>query len=188
MLRDLDIRVGVNTVSATAIADANLFDATDNAIASTDAVTAAAALVDLTAAKGFYVNLEGSGHALVGEKVLTDAQTYNKQVFFATYIPNATISGAACQASAGTSRFYLFSVVDGRPTQDLDGSGDEVNLTIPDRYHELEQSGLPPTPALLFPNVSSTALTDRAVVCIGPECLDPGLAVSVEKTYWIKKQ
>jgi len=114
---------------------------------------------------------------------------------FATYIPGARSTGSACQASSGTSRFYLMSVVDGRPVRNFDGLGTDdpttkdvdESLTTADRYDELNQGGLPPNPTILFAATTGT-LPDKPIVCVGSECLDPGFTIASEKTYWIRRQ
>jgi type IV pilus assembly protein PilY1 len=191
MIRDLDTVVGVNTVDDTPVTDADLFDTTDNVIAdaasTSDDEDVEEALEALWDADGYYVNL-GPANSLTGEKVLTDAQTFAGEVLFSTYTPGASFAGAACQAAAGLSKLYLFRLPDGQPVHNFDGQGAADDQTAADRYVQLHQGGLPPTPALLFPTISTTVLAERAIICVGPECLDPGLVLSTEKTYWIKKQ
>jgi len=165
----------------------DLYNATDNAIGSPTAATVNAAKVALADAPGYYVSLRPSSTTLNGEKVLTDAQTFDGKVLFTTYTPAARSVGATCRASAGLSRFYLFSIVDGQPVNNYDNIGDVDELTQTDRYTELAQGGLPPTPTILFPTINGT-LPEETLVCVGAECFDPGFTLRAEKTYWIKRQ
>lgn len=187
VLRDPDVVVGNDSAFAVGNEEDELFDATDNAIASSNADTAKAAQIELNASKGFFINFVTSGGGLAGEKVLTESQTFNNSVLFATYQPEGRIAAQQCQASEGLSRFYLVSVADGRPVANLDGQGTDDALTTPDRYKELAQAGLPPDPTILFPGVDGTLPTE-ALVCIGPECFNPGLPIETSKTYWFKRR
>lgn len=166
---------------------AHLYDATENAIGSKTEGTAAAAKQTLNDADGFFINLQPSDNVLEGEKVLTDAQTFDNMILFTTYTPAARSLGEKCRASAGVSRFYLFSILDGQPVQNFDQVGADDELTQEDRYFELAQGGLPPTPTILFPSLDGL-LPQEAMVCVGAECFNPGFALATEKTYWIKRQ
>jgi type IV pilus assembly protein PilY1 len=183
VLRDPDVAVGSDTgFFATDIgASPNLFDATDNAIASSDPDVAAAAQASLASSDGFFIDLAAPDGTLHGEKVLTESRTFNNSVIFATFEPGAKQAAATCQASLGLSRFYLFSIVDGRPVQNLTGDSDA------DRFKELAQGGLPPDPTILFPSIGGV-LPKEALVCVGPECFQAGLTIQTDKTYWIKQR
>lgn len=194
VIRDPDVSKSATAlpqrVAATgSILDTNLYDATSNAVGSSNQSTAQTAKIAMGNADGFYVNLQTSGGGLEGEKVLSDTQTFDGKVLFTTYTPSARSLGETCRASSGLSRFYMFSVFDGQPVQNLDEVGDETALTPTDRYRELAQGGLAPTPVILFPELTSTtgALPETTLVCSGGECLplDP---VNTFKTYWIKRQ
>ncbi|TDU30788.1 type IV pilus assembly protein PilY1 [Panacagrimonas perspica] len=194
VLRDPDVAKSATSLptrigTSGSITNANLYDATTNAIGSTNETTAQAAKVTLNNADGFYVRLQETSNAQVGEKVLSDAQTFDGQVLFTTFTPAARSTGQNCRASSGLSRFYLFSIIDGQPVQNFDEVGDPNELTQTDRYTELAQGGLSPTPVILFPDLTSTTgnLPNNALVCSGTECLEL-FNLGTEKTYWIKRQ
>ena len=168
--------------------NADLVDTTNNVVGDgSDAVAAAAASAQLRASRGYYIRLQPANDSLNGEKVLTDAQTFDGKILFASYIPEAKSNIVQCQASAGLSRFYVFNIEDGQPLANYDTVGEDDELTRTDRFEELEQGGLPPNPVLLFPTISGP-LPDNVLVCVGAECLDPEFNLSTNKTYWIKRQ
>lgn len=180
VLRDPDVAVGKETLFDTIaargapITESDLQDLTDNVIGTGTAVDQSQALADLASASGFYVRLAGAG-----EKVLTTARTFNNRVIFATFTPGV-VSNASCQASQGTARLYLIDVNTAEPKFDFDQDG---VLETEDRSVALAQGGLPPNPVILFPD-SGTGLPEEAFVCVGAECLDLDLTVSIIKTYW----
>lgn len=194
VIRDPDVDKGATSLptrigTSGSLTEANLYDATANAIGSTTSTTSQAAKVSLGAADGFYVSMREAGGGQVGEKVLSDAQTFDGKVLFTTFTPSARSTGQNCRASSGLSRFYLFSIIDGQPVQNFDEIGDPNALTQTDRYTELAQGGLSPTPVILFPDLTTTTgnLPNTALVCSGTECLEL-FNLGTEKTYWIKRQ
>jgi type IV pilus assembly protein PilY1 len=185
----------------------DLYDATDNLLDSTDPDVQQDEQDAFNAAQGFYINIGGTG-IRPGEKVLTESRTFDNKVLFASFQPGARSPAQACQASTGLSRLYLFDVVNGTPVRNFSDNPDDPNDDIvddprdpgdssgednelakdpEDRYVELSQGGLPPDLSVLFPSVDAT-LPQEALVCVGPECFNPGLAITTEKTFWIKKQ
>ncbi len=201
VLRDPEIGIQEN-YTPISIVESDLYDATENLAGSADAAVAQAARQAIFAKKGFYINMGAVGSGRAGEKVITESQTFNNQVLFASYQPGGRSAAQQCSASSGLSRFYIFSLIDGQPTQDLsdgptdptDPGGEPTDPTSPtkprdpdDRFKELAQGGLPPDPAILFPNLGAV-LPQEALVCIGPECFNPGLNIETQKTYWLKRR
>ncbi len=93
-----------------------------------------------------------------GEKVLAESRTFNNQVFFPTYLPQAR--NGSC-APVGRNRVYAVSVDNGAPLLDLNND----NQTTPtDRYTDLAQGGIAPEVTFLFP---------RQVPGQGPNPNDP---------------
>jgi type IV pilus assembly protein PilY1 len=194
VLRDPDVNKGATSfttrLATTPLTNANLVDVTTNAIGGADSTKdAPTAKVELGNADGFYVRMQETGGGQVGEKVLSDAQTFDGKVLFTTFTPAARSTGQNCRASSGLSRFYLFSIIDGQPVQNLDEVGSPTELTQTDRYTELAQGGLAPTPVILFPDLTTTTgnLPNTALVCSGTECLEL-FNLGTQKTYWIKRQ
>jgi len=80
-----------------------------------------------------------------GEKVLAESRTFNNQVFFPTFLPQAR--NGSC-APVGRNRVYAVSVDNGAPLLDLNND----NQTTPtDRYTDLAQGGIAPEVTFLFP-------------------------------------
>ena len=189
VLRDPDDEIGED--SALSIVESELYDATDNLLGQGDAATVAVEEPKLTASKGFYINLVDGSGAFVGEKVIGDSLTFENKVIFSSF-QNGTPDNA-CSVAGGRSKLYLLSVINGAPAADLSnfttGTPTDCSATActkEDRTISLRQQGLPPDPTLLFPALGST-LPDEALICIGAECFEPGLAVETKKTYWLKK-
>ncbi|HLG52827.1 MAG TPA: hypothetical protein VI339_02850, partial [Steroidobacteraceae bacterium] len=80
-------------------------------------------------------------NSATGEKALAESRTFQGDVFFTTYAPEAREATGACSIAFGQSRLYVVSAVDARPVNNNDGSTDE---TTDDRDRELNQSGIPP--------------------------------------------
>jgi type IV pilus assembly protein PilY1 len=114
-----------------------------------------------------------------GEKVLSKSFTFQNAVFFTSFTPAAAAN--ACVAASGLNRLYRVDVVDGSPTTNLDDPIDDPDdLTEEDRIQELQQGGIAPKPVFLFPRDRS----DEPIVCIGVECLDPGMDNDLVRTFW----
>jgi type IV pilus assembly protein PilY1 len=83
-----------------------------------------------------------------GEKVLSQASTYNDAVIFTTYTPTSVVPADPCAGvGTGTNRVYLVSVFDGAPLLDRNKDG---TLTTLDRASDLAQGGIAPQTAFLF--------------------------------------
>ncbi|TLZ55794.1 MAG: hypothetical protein E6K22_03280, partial [Gammaproteobacteria bacterium] len=130
-------------------------------------------------AVGWKLTLNQPGNSWVGEKVLAASSTFNDQILFTTYTPNASASSNPCTPGAGNNRLYAVSVFDGRPVDNL---ANQSNATIADRWTTLAQGGIAPGVTFLFPAPQTavngsppppTTPTDqRPVVCLsGAEVL-----------------
>lgn len=179
-LRDPDYAVDTDT--AVSINPNRLFDATDNLIGEGTESEQATAQAALAVAEGIYIDLVSAGGTLKGEKVLTTSTTFDNKVIFATFEPGARAT-QNCQATLGKSRLYLFNITDGQPVENFDELGEDNELRRTDRSRTLSQGGLPPDPVVLFPEVNGQ-LPQEALVCVGPECLNPNLTINTTKTFW----
>src|SRR5205807_9187411 len=99
-------------------------------------------------ATGWKLTLNQPGNSWVGEKVLAASSTFNDQVLFTTYTPNASASSNPCTPGAGNNRLYAVSVFDGSPVDNL---ANQSNASIADRWTTLAQGGIAPGVTLLFP-------------------------------------
>ncbi len=87
------------TYSGATVAEADLFDTTDNAIQEGSAAQITAATAALTAAKGWLITL------LTGEKVISSSVTLGGATFFNTNQPTPPASGV-CGGNLGLAREY----------------------------------------------------------------------------------
>ncbi len=160
-------------VAYTPITETALYDATDNLVQQGDADEQNEAAAAIGLADGWYIRLTNSG-----EKVLSTSQTINNEVFVTTYEP--TPSTNPCIPSAGTSRLYHISVLDGRAVRNYDGVGKADELTRPDREVALKTIGLPADPQRM-------RVDDTDVVCVGAECVTVDSLKGVVETYWYEE-
>lgn len=108
-------------------------------------------------------------NAAAGEKVLAEARTFNNQVFFTTFTPNAGPGADPCAPALGTNRLYILSLFNAAPVTNLDGSVDSTNLTATDRYIEFGGS-IAAEVVFLFPS------PEKPDECVGEECRPPPVA------------
>lgn len=99
-------------------------------------------------AEGWKLLLDQPGNSWVGEKVLATSSTFNNQILFTTYSPNAAVASNPCTAGAGNNRIYAVSVFDGSPVDNLSS---QSNTSITDRSMALAQGGIAPGVTFLFP-------------------------------------
>jgi len=159
----------------TLLSEADLYDITSNLISqgTTDEKTSAKiALYDN--AQGWYLNLGGSG-----EKVLAEAMTYDNQVFFSTYTPQASPSNS-CSSLPGLGKLYAVSLFDASPVRNLDNG---ATMTKEDRLiKDLDKGGIPPPPVVVFPPGKQPTLL------VGNESLNAiEMQLTMQKTYWTPK-
>lgn len=126
-------------------------------------------------AKGWFIDLEGTG-----EKVLSSSVTADHKVIFTSYLPEA--ESAFCSPAEGSGNVYALSVINGSPVLDLNNSGDRINLSKDDRSQELKHAGIPPPTSVLFPEIGN------ATVVVGTETLEElDLNDLRRRTFWQEK-
>ena len=103
-----------------------------------------------------------------GEKILAEARTFNNQIIFTTFTPASAASANDCEPSPGTNRVYVLDLFNGAPVNNLDGLGDDDELTISDRFEEFEGS-IASEAILIFPSPEDPT-------CVGDQCNPPPLA------------
>ncbi len=121
------------------------------------------------------------------QMVLADATTFNNEVFFVSFSPDAA-AASTCGAGRGKNFLYRVSVLNGDPIADLSaivsGQEDEARVT------QLAQGGIAPAPRFLFPSADDPATCTGAecapppIYCIGAECGDPGFPNVPVRTLW----
>jgi len=121
------------------------------------------------------------------QKVLTDSITFDDSVFFVAFSPDSN-AAATCSAGNGSNILYRVNVANGDPVvNNLDtldpADSDDARRTT------LQQGGIAPTPAILFPspddpNCVGADCSPRPIMCVGVECNSPfGPNVPV-RTLW----
>ncbi|HSD68845.1 MAG TPA: PilC/PilY family type IV pilus protein [Woeseiaceae bacterium] len=125
----------------------------------------------------------------VGEKVLSDSQTFADSVFFVSFEPTVG-SDDPCQAGLSVNRLYRVNVANGDPVVALDtlDPNDAAGIDA-SRVTELEQGGIAPKPSFLFPsptdpNCTGEECSPPPIGCVGVECFDPGFANNPVRTLW----
>jgi type IV pilus assembly protein PilY1 len=149
--------------SLTPIRDSDLIDVTDDATP-TMADNAPGWKIELRLPNGWE-----------GEKVLVESRTLDNKVFFTTYLPSAAgANTCSAAAGAGTNRAWVISAYDGAPVIEQDG--DLSDLTVDDRWTNLNQGGIAPEVVFLFPDNGPPPPEDCVQGDQRPECkckLDP---------------
>ncbi|MEE8543022.1 MAG: PilC/PilY family type IV pilus protein [Gammaproteobacteria bacterium] len=161
---------------ATPLTDADLVDVADNVNA-----------VVPIGSPGWRFELRDGGW--LGEKVLAEARTFDNQVFFTTFSPEAGASVDDCQPVLGTNRLYVMDIFNGAPVNNLDEVGGEEILTETDRYVEF-MGTIASEVVFLFPSPDDpdTCVGDECtpppMACVGLFCFPPGFANDPVMTFW----
>lgn len=126
-------------------------------------------LVDITNQPGAALQPDDKGWRLrmvqgSGEKILSGSSTLLGSTFFSSFTP--TDAGDLCVAAGGVNRLYIVNVLNGQPLENLDGTGDDTNLSATDRFLVLKQTGIAPAPNFFVP----VEQEGPAMVCVGAEC------------------
>ncbi len=124
-----------------------------------------------------------------GEKVLSNSQTFDDQIFFVSFEPQVA-STDPCQAGLSVNRLYRVMVTNADPPTISDAldPNDPVAVDAA-RVTELEQGGIAPEPSFLFPsatdpNCSGQDCAPPPIGCVGVECFDPGFPNNPVRTLW----
>ena len=122
----------------------------------------------------------------VGQMMLSASATFNNSVFFLGFEPDVA-SAATCQVRPGRNYLYRVNVANGDPVAN---NLDEMTGTEADaaRTTALQQGGIAPTPAFLFPSApqpcEGDACSPPPIGCVGVECFNPGFANNPVRTLW----
>ncbi|MEO5331046.1 MAG: PilC/PilY family type IV pilus protein [Magnetococcus sp. YQC-5] len=140
MFKDLD--TGVSSSTDADIHESDMYDATSNCIQDGIACDAAIASATLAAKKGWYFKL------LKGEKLVGNAVTVNKAVFFNTHQPSGAAAISSCTNNLGIARAYQVTYTNAGAVQDMNS---DRNLTADDRSQIHPGGGFlpPPTPVVV---------------------------------------
>ena len=141
---------------STAFTQANLYDATDHLLTSSNEQQRELAAQAFADKNGWFIGLTSGG-----EKVLASPLILDFNVFFTTYLP-ASASDSLCAPPTGNSRAYLVSMLNGNAVSDLNNNDEKEPE---DRYAQLSQTGIAPDTKILIENIA------EPVVCLGAECV-----------------
>ncbi|HNP64319.1 MAG TPA: PilC/PilY family type IV pilus protein [Woeseiaceae bacterium] len=120
-----------------------------------------------------------------GQMILSASATFDNSVFFISFSPEINTQ-TPCQVVPGKNFLYRVNVSNGDPiANNLDtmapGDSDAARVTA------LQQGGIAPTPAFLFPAPDSSCTDDCAqppIGCVGVECFDPDFRNNPVRTLW----
>jgi type IV pilus assembly protein PilY1 len=124
-----------------------------------------------------------------GEKVLAEARTFANQILFTSLTPEPEEPNS-CLPDV-QNRLYIVNVLDGSPVTNLDGQGSDDNLTLGDRVQMLNQGGIAPEVAILFPeHDTEDCVPGEPCEPPPPECLvgveqcAPNFSNAPVRTFW----
>ena len=132
-------------------------------------------LTSLQTARGFHLNLTGSG-----EKGLAPPIVLAGTVYFTSYLPDGVISSTSCSLAEGAGLLYAINVLNGAAVFNWDGVGSEVSLAATDRTYTLG-GGIPSGAVPIFQSEGITLLVGGGG---GATTIDPKLALPRARTYW----
>lgn len=146
-------------------------------------------LVEVSGKKQTVITANDSGWRFTlpaNEKVLSGSLTFNDEIFFVSFTPDSN-AAATCASGKGTNFLYRMSVINGDPVvANLDTL--DPNLADTERRTTLQQGGIAPSPAILFPSPEPNCTGDDCNVpplgCVGVECFDPGFDPFPVRTLW----
>ena len=145
-----------NYTFMTTVTHADLYNATNHKLTSTNESEQALAASDFANKAGWYIELTTNG-----EKVLASPLIIDYKIFFTTYVP-AVSSTSACAPPTGNSRAYLVNMFNGNAVDDVNHND---QLDSSDRYADLKQTGIAPETKILIESITNP------VVCLGTECV-----------------
>ncbi len=121
-----------------------------------------------------------------GQMMLSASATFDNSVFFIGYAPDVA-AAVTCQVAPGNNYLYRVNVANGDPVaNNLDTmTPGESNAA---RTTALQQGGIAPTPAFLFPGApdpcTGAACSPPPIGCVGVECFNPGFENNPVRTLW----
>ena len=155
--------------------EANLYDATSNALGQATGTALDTARSAFNSAHGWYIRLVASDGTYQGEKVLAESVTMDGQVNFTTFTPVATTQANSCAPSQGTGKSYTVNLLDATPVHDTVADG--VYLAE-DRGAILTRTGIPPEPTVIF------TPDGKQLKCVGTECDPNPPKPQFLRSYW----
>lgn len=121
------------------------------------------------------------------QKVLSDSLTFDDKIMFIGFSPTAG-AASSCAGGGGTNFLYTVDIRNGDPiVNNLDTLAPEDADNA--RRQLLAQSGIAPTPSVLFPSpddpdCEGAACSPPPVACVGVECFTPPFDNNPVRTLW----
>ena len=120
------------------------------------------------------------------EKILADSLTFDDQIFFVAFTPDSN-AAATCSAGKGTNFLYRMNAINGDPVVPNIATLDP-NLADDERKETLQQGGIAPSPAILFPSPPDNCTGDECkippLLCVGVECPAVDFENNPVRTLW----
>jgi len=123
----------------------------------------------------------------MNQKVLSDSVTFDDSIFFVAFSPDSN-AALTCAAGRGTNFLYRVNVANGDPVvNNLDAL--DPNDADAARRQTLQQGGIAPSPAILFPSPDDPDCTGadcapEPIMCVGVECSSPFGGNNPVRTLW----
>ena len=121
-----------------------------------------------------------------GQMILSSSATFDNSVFFIGFESDVA-SAATCEVAPGINFLYRVNVTNGDPVADNLGTMTAAESNAA-RTTALQQGGIAPTPAFLFPggdaDCTGAACSPPPIACVGVECFNPGFTNNPVRTLW----
>lgn len=175
----------------TPLSEANLYDATSNAIGTDTGTALATDISSLSGDKGWYINLQaqsamtlpnGLSTTWVGEKVLASTEIFQGTLFATTYTPANTASATnVCQPNTGTGTEYALNALNATAAPGVTtSSGDRAGaVTV--------GSGIPSQVVIVFRPDGTSGLIDAGNQGGVPTGAQGVQNNSVKRSYWYEE-
>jgi len=174
-----------------ALSEANLYDATSNAIGTDTGTTLATDISTLSGDKGWYINLQtqtamtlpnGLSTTWVGEKVLASTEIFQGTLFATTYMPANTASATnVCQPNTGTGTEYALNALNATAAPGVTtSSGDRAGAVV-------VGSGIPSQVVIVFRPDGTSGLIDAGNQGGVPTAAQGVTNSSVKRSYWYEE-
>jgi type IV pilus assembly protein PilY1 len=154
-----------------------------------------ATLIDVTSTVNPTLADLGAGWKITlpaGEKVLSEARTFQGAVLFSSYDPDGGKANqvSACTATQGSNDLWIVKALNAAPFADRDVDG---TLETEDRRGDLSQQGIAPEAVIIFPspddptNCQGAACSPPPVCLVGLENCGITFTDAPVKTFWSQK-
>jgi type IV pilus assembly protein PilY1 len=152
-------------------------------------------LIDATSTLSPAIADNGAGWKITlgaGEKVLSEARTFQGAILFSSYDPDAgnATPVSACTATQGRNGLWIVKALNAAPFADRNGN---ATIETADRRGDLAQQGLAPEAVIIFPSpddpatCQGTACSPPPVCLVGLENCGVTFTDAPVKTFWSQR-